>query len=77
MTADQVNAFVSNAGFSPAATASLMLSVLFALLLLWGAWALRVAFVGWTDMQLSQRQLFVVLIRVVALYLLLTFFLLS
>lgn len=77
MTADQLNAFVSNGGFSPVACATLFLSVFFALLLLWGAWALRTAFVGWSDAQLSQRQLFMVLVRVVAMYLVLSFFLLS
>ena len=77
MSADQLNAFVSNGGFSPSECAMLLLCTLFAVLLLWGAWALHVAFVGWADAQLSQRQLFIVLVRVVALYLLLTFFLLS
>lgn len=77
MNADQINAFVSNGGFSPSECATLLLCVLFAVLLLWGAWAIHVAFVGWADTQLSQRQLLMVLVRVVALYLLLTFFLLS
>lgn len=77
MTADQLNAFVSNGGFSPAACSTLFLAVLFALLLLWAAWALRTAYVGWADSQLSQRQFFMVFVRAVAMYLVLTFFLLS
>ena len=77
MSADQLSAFVSNGGFSPNECATLLLSVLFALLLLWGAWALRTAYAGWSESQLSQSQFLVVLVRVVALYLLLTFFLLS
>jgi len=77
MSADQLAAFQSNGGFTPAATATLFLSGTFAVLLVWGVWALRTAYVGWAESSLSARQLFAVLIRVVALYLVLSYFLLS
>ena len=37
MTSDQLTAFASNGGFTPSACAVLLLSGLFAVLLLWGA----------------------------------------
>lgn len=77
MTGDQLNAFVSNGGFSPADCAHLLLSLLFATLLLWGVWAMRTAYVGWAEQQISQRQFLTVVVRFVAMYLVLTFFLLS
>ena len=77
MTADQVTAFSSNGGFAPDACAVLLLSGLFAVLLLWGVWAMRTAYVGWAEAQLSHRQFIGVIVRFVALYLVLTFLLLS
>jgi len=38
---------------------------------------MHAAYVGWTESTLSGRQFFAVLVRVVALYLVLTYFLLS
>jgi len=49
----------------------------FAVLLLWGAWAIRTAYVGWAENQLNQRQFLGVVVRFLAMYLVLTFFLLS
>ena len=40
-------------------------------------WAIRSAYVGWAEEQLSHRQFLVVVVRFVVLYLVLTFFLLS
>lgn len=77
MSADQLNAFVSNGGFTPAECATFLLSSLFAVMLLWGVWALRSAYVGWAESQLSQRQFVAVLIRFIAMYMVLSFFLLS
>jgi len=77
MSADQLTAFQSNGGFTPSAVANLLLSVTFVVLLLWGVWALRTAYVGWAESSLSGRQFFGVIVRVVALYLVLTYFLLS
>ena len=51
--------------------------VLFVALLLWGVWAIRTAYVGWAEDNLSGRQLVGVMIRFVALYLVLTFLFLS
>jgi len=54
-----------------------LLGAVFAVLLVWGAWAMRSAYVGWAEEQLSQRQFLVVVVRFAVLYLVLTFFLLS
>lgn len=55
----------------------MLLGAVFAVLLLWGVWAIRSAYVGWAEEQLSHRQFLVVVVRFVVLYLVLTFFLLS
>jgi len=57
--------------------ATVLLGAVFAVLLLWGVWAIRSAYVGWAEEQLSHRQFLVVVVRFVVLYLVLTFFLLS
>ncbi|MDX3928970.1 MAG: TIGR03758 family integrating conjugative element protein [Shinella sp.] len=77
MNADQLSAFQANGGFTPAAVSVVSVGVVFAVLLLWGAWALRTAYVGWADERLSQRQFLAVAVRFAAIYLVLTLFLLS
>ncbi|MFZ4823951.1 TIGR03758 family integrating conjugative element protein [Pseudomonas putida] len=77
MNAAQTSAFQANSGISPADVSVVLIGAVFAVLLVWGAWALRAAYVGWAEEQLSQRQFIGVLVRIVALYLVLTFFLLS
>lgn len=77
MNAAQTAAFQANSGFTPTEMAIVLLGAVFAVLLLWGVWAIRSAYVGWAEEQLSQRQFLVVVVRFVVLYLVLTFFLLS
>ncbi len=77
MNAAQTAAFQANSGITPSDMATVLLSALFAVLLLWGVWAMRSAYVGWAEAQLSQSQFLVVVVRFVVLYLVLTFFLLS
>lgn len=77
MSADQLTAFVSNGGFTPGDSAVLCLGAVFAVLLLWGVWAMRTAYVGWAEATLSARQLLLVIVRFVAMYLALSFLLLS
>lgn len=77
MTQDQLDAFLANSGFDPSDSAVLLLSTVFAVLLLWGVWAMRSAYVGWAEQQLSYRALLMVIVRFVAMYLVLTYFLLS
>ena len=77
MNAAQITAFQANSGLTPAEMATVLLGAVFAVLLLWGVWAMRSAYVGWAEEQLSQRQFLVVVVRFVVLYLVLTFFLLS
>ncbi|MBO9831240.1 TIGR03758 family integrating conjugative element protein [Xanthomonas phaseoli] len=76
-TAEQIAAFQANGGFTPSAVSTVVLSFVFAVLLLWGVWAMRSAYIGWAEQRLSQRQFAVVIVRFLALYLVLTFLLLS
>lgn len=77
MNADQLAAFQANGGFQPSTVSAVVVGIVFAVLLLWGAWALRTAYVGWAEDNLSQRQFLAVAVRFAALYLVLTFLLLS
>lgn len=77
MNVAQTAAFQANSGITPSDMATVLLSAVFAVLLVWGVWAMRSAYVGWAEEQLSQRQFLVVVVRFVVLYLVLTFFLLS
>ncbi|MDH4564509.1 MULTISPECIES: TIGR03758 family integrating conjugative element protein [unclassified Pseudomonas] len=77
MNAAQASAFQANSGFAPSALSVVLLGAVFTVLLLWGVWAMRAAYNGWAEAQLSQRQFTGVVLRIVALYLVLTFFLLS
>jgi len=74
---EQRIAFLAHGGFTPDASASLLIAVLFAVLLVWGVWALRTAYVGWAEHKLTQRQLLGVAVRFAAMYGVLTYFLLS
>ena len=76
-SADQVAAFTANGGFAPGAVSTVVLGFVFAVLLLWGVWAMRTAYDGWAEQRLSQRQFLGVIVRFVAMYLVLGFFLLS
>lgn len=77
MTAEQINAFQANSSIAPATMSTVLIGIVFSVLLLWGAWAIRTAYVGWAENQLNQRQFLGVIVRFIAMYLVLTFFLLS
>lgn len=77
MNSAQTSAFLANSGIQPSAMATVLVGIVFAVLLVWGVWAIRTAYVGWAENSLNQRQFLVVCIRFVAMYLVLTFFLLS
>ncbi|MGH8302985.1 MAG: TIGR03758 family integrating conjugative element protein [Steroidobacteraceae bacterium] len=77
MSADEQTAFLAGSGFQPSACATLLLSAVFVVLLLWGVWAMRTAYVGWVERQISQRQFLAVIMRFIAIYVVLTYFLLS
>ncbi len=77
MSSDQLTAFSSNGGFAPTDCAVLLLSGVFAVLLLWGVWAMRAAYVGWAEDRISNRVFLGVIVRFIAMYLVLTFLLLS
>ena len=76
-SADQVAAFTANGGFTPGAVSTVVLGFVFTVLLLWGVWAMRTAYVGWAEHRLTQRQFLGVIVRFAAIYLVLGFFLLS
>lgn len=77
MNNTQLSAFQANSGIPPAAMASVLVGTVFAVLLVWGVWAIRTAYVGWSENRLNQRQFLGVVVRFLAMYLVLTFFLLS
>ncbi|AMZ71405.1 MULTISPECIES: TIGR03758 family integrating conjugative element protein [Pseudomonas] len=77
MSTAQIAAFQANGGFSPSITALVLTSTVFAVLLLWGTWAIRTAYSGWAEQRLNQRQFLGVVIRFMAMYLALTYLLLS
>ena len=77
MNAAQTAAFQANSGITPSDVSIVLIGAVFAVLLVWGVWAMRSAYAGWADEQLSQRQFLVVVVRFVVLYLALAFFLLS
>jgi len=77
-SADQVAAFQANGGFAPSTVSAVVLAFVFAVLLLWGVWAMmRTAYVGWAEHRLTERQFLGVIVRFVAMYLVLSYFLLS
>ncbi|HGW5894014.1 TPA: TIGR03758 family integrating conjugative element protein [Pseudomonas aeruginosa] len=77
MNGAQVSAFQANSGIAPSAMATVLVGAVFAVLLVWGVWAIRTAYVGWSESRLNQHQFLGVCIRFVAMYLVLSFFLLS
>ncbi|WP_175927457.1 TIGR03758 family integrating conjugative element protein [Burkholderia cepacia] len=77
LSGDQATAFQSNGGFTPSAVSTVVLSIVFAVVLLWGVWAIRTAYSGWADQRLTQRQFLGVTVRFALLYVVLTYFLLS
>ncbi len=77
MNGAQVSAFQANSGIAPSAMATVLVGIVFAVLLVWGVWAIRTAYVGRAENRLNQRQFLGVCIRFVAMYLVMTFFLLS
>lgn len=77
MSADEQTAFVAASGFQPSDCATLLLSFVFVVLLLWGVWAMRSAYVGWADGQIPQRLFLVVILRFAAMYVVLSYLLLS
>ena len=49
MNGAQVSAFQANSGIAPSAMATVLVGVVFAVLLVWGVWAIRTAYVGWAE----------------------------
>ena len=77
MNRAQHTAVQANRGITPSVMATALVGVVFAVLLLWGVWAIRTAYVGWAENRINQRQFLGVIVRFLAMYVVLTFFLLS
>lgn len=77
MNSAQTAAFQANSGITPEAMATALVGAVFAVLLVWGVRSIRTAYVGWAEGSINQRQFFGVCIRFVAMYLVLSYFLLS
>lgn len=77
LSAEQVVAFKTNSGFTAEQLGTLILCVLFAVLIVWGVWAIKTAYYGWTTKQLSSKEFVLVIARFGMIYCVLTFFLLS
>ncbi|MCL1861878.1 MAG: TIGR03758 family integrating conjugative element protein [Proteobacteria bacterium] len=75
LSSDQSSAFFANAGFFPGHVSTVMLGIVFAVLLLYGAWAIKTAYSGWAQQDLSNAQFTLVAVRFLAIYLGLGFFL--
>lgn len=71
-----VSAFQANGGIAPSAMATALVGAVFAVLLVWGVWAIRTTYAGWSKSRLNRRRLLGV-VRFPAMRLMLTFFLLS
>ncbi|MBN3848537.1 TIGR03758 family integrating conjugative element protein [Paraburkholderia sp. Ac-20342] len=76
MNAAQDAAFQANSGITAHDLSILLLGMLFALLLVWGVWAMRTAYVGWVEQRINQRQFIAVLVRFFSVYIVLAFLLL-
>ncbi|HEJ1942602.1 TPA: TIGR03758 family integrating conjugative element protein [Pseudomonas aeruginosa] len=77
MTNAQLSAFQASSGVTPHVMSALLIGVMLAVLLLWGVWAIRTAYVGWAESRINQRQFLGVIVRFLAMYVVLTYFLLS
>lgn len=77
MNPAQISAFQANSGLAAASVSAVLIGAVFAVLLAWGVWAMRAAYSGWAEERLSHRQFLAVVVRFAAMYLALTFFLLS
>lgn len=73
MNSAQLTAFQANSGITPPVMATALGGVVFAVLLLWGVWAIRTAYVGWAENRINQRQFLGVIVRFLAMYVVLTF----
>ncbi|MCO5759842.1 TIGR03758 family integrating conjugative element protein, partial [Citrobacter freundii] len=56
MNGAQVQAFPADSGIAPSAMATVLVGGVLAVPLAWGVWAIRTAYVGWSESRLNQRQ---------------------
>ncbi|WP_353169438.1 TIGR03758 family integrating conjugative element protein [Providencia sp.] len=77
LSSDQVAAFNANSGFMPENLGTLILGIFFATLIVWGVWAIKTAYAGWSSQQLTHKEFFMVVVRYTVIYIVMTFILLS
>ncbi|MGL4666892.1 MAG: TIGR03758 family integrating conjugative element protein [Saezia sp.] len=77
LSTDQVTAFKTNSGFTPEQLGVFILSMLFAITLIWGVWAIKTAYTGWVNQDLTHKDFVMVVVRFGLIYCILTFLLLS
>lgn len=77
MSAEQASAFQAMGGFQASQSLLLILGLVFALVLLYSAWAIGVGYRGWASGQLSNGKFGGLIARLVLLYAVLTYFLLQ
>lgn len=76
MSAEQASAFQAMGGFQASQSSTLILGLVFALVLVYSAWALHAGYRGWASGQLSNGRFGGLLARLALLYAALTYFLL-
>lgn len=77
LSPEQVAVFNTNSGFMPENLGTLILSILFATLIVWGVWAIKTAYAGWSSQQLTHKEFFMVIVRFTVIYIVMSFILLS
>ncbi|WP_017905074.1 TIGR03758 family integrating conjugative element protein [Pseudomonas asplenii] len=77
MTAQQLTAFQTMGGFTPAQSTTLLTGLVLTIALVFAAWAIGSAYRGWARGQLPQGRLAEISIKVALIYLLLTLLLLK
>lgn len=77
LSSEQTSAFELNAGFMPEQLGSLLIGTVFAVVLVWGAWAIATAYSGWASEKISRKEFLAVVVRFVVIYIILGIFLIT
>lgn len=63
MTSSQESAWRINAGYSPDQLGTLVIAFVFAILLVYGTWAIWTAYVGWCDQKITKKEFLMAVVR--------------
>jgi len=72
---EQSTAFQLNGGFTPEQLGMLVIGFVFAVVLVWGAWAIATAYSGWANEKITRKEFVAVVVRFVVIYAVLGIFL--